>query len=196
VPDLILASGSTWRQQMLAGVGIRASCVPSGVDEDPGGITDPVELARTLAARKAQSVLDRHPQAWVLGADQVACDAVEREQIWGKPLDPADHLARLTQMRGRTHLLITGWVLMGRGVDHVAHCTTAMRVRADLTDKELADYVATGEGGGCAAGYMAEGRGAFLFEEINGDWYNVLGLPLFDVIGVLRGLGWRFEERP
>ena len=179
---------------MLADVGVRARTEASGVDEDYEPGPDPTEIATMLAERKAASVAGRHPSAWVLGADQVVCDSVDRTQIWGKPTDPADHLARLAGMRGRSHVLVTGWVLIGPGVRRTGHCETVLHVRADLTDAELEAYVATGEGSGCAGGYMAEGRGAFLFERIDGDWFNVLGLPILQVFGALRELGWRFEE--
>lgn len=194
MPELILASTSEWRRKMLADVGLVARGVASGVDEGHEGITDPPVLARFLARKKAAAVALRHPQAWVLGADQVVCDAVRRDRIWGKPEDPADHLERLRAMRGRAHDLVTGWCLLGPGVDREGHCETRLHVRADLGDAELAAYVATGEGSGCAGGYMAEGRGAFLFERIDGDWFNVLGLPILDVFGALRDLGWRFGE--
>lgn len=194
MPDLILASTSPWRRQMLHAAGLPARGEAPGVDEDPRGETDPVRLAVGLAGRKARAVAARWPEAWVLGADQVVCDAVARDQIWGKPRDPADHLARLRSMRGRSHVLITGWALVGPGLARDGWCETALHVRADLTDDELAAYVACGEGSGCAGGYMAEGRGAFLFDRIDGDWFNVLGLPLLDVFGALRELGWRFGE--
>ena len=179
---------------MLAAVGVRARAVASGVTEELRDEVDPVRLARRLALAKAKAVQGRHPEAWVLGADQVACDAQDRCEIWGKPLDPADHLARLQRMRGRTHVLITGWSLLTPSTEISGFAETRMVVRADLGDAELSAYVQTGEGSGCAAGYMAEGRGAFLFERMDGDWYNILGLPVLDVMGALRGLGWRFDE--
>jgi septum formation protein len=193
-PELILASTSVWRRQMLAAVGVRARAVAPGVREDLTVDGNPVKLACALASAKAKAVQRRHPNAWVLGADQVACDALDRSEIWGKPLDPTDHLARLMAMRGQTHLLITGWTLLTPDGASADSCETRLTVRGDLTDDELRAYVATGEGSGCAAGYMAEGRGAFLFERIDGDWHNVLGLPVLDVMSVLRELGWRFDE--
>lgn len=196
MPELILASTSSWRRQMLADAGVFARGVASGVDEDHRGVTDPVVLSTMLAERKAAAVADRFPDAWVLGADQVVCDGRDRTRIWGKPKDPRDHLESLRSMRGRSHFLVTGWVLLGPGLRRVGHCETELYVRADLTDAELEAYVATGEGSGCAGGYTAEGKGAFLFERIDGDWFNVLGLPLLDVMGALRELGWRFTGEP
>ena len=193
MPELILASTSPFRQRMLRDAGLQVRAVAPGVDEDPRGETDPVALVRALAVRKARAVSTRFPEAWVLGADQVAYDPGAGRLPVGKPADPAAHLAGLAAMRGRSHVLVTGFALLGPGIDHVDHDETIMHVRADLDDAELQAYVATGEGSGCAAGYAAEGRGAFLFARIEGDFFNVLGLPLLRVLDVLRAHGWRFS---
>jgi len=99
-------------------------------------------------------------------------------------------------MRGCWHDLVTGWALLGPGVRHISCHTTRLRVREDLGDDELVAYVATGEGSGCAGGYAIEGHGVWLFDRIEGDWFNILGLPLLDVLDVLRGHGWRYGGMP
>ena len=193
--ELILASGSQWRRQLLQSVGIQCRAEASGVEEDHGASADPTALATLLSEQKAEAVAARYPEAWVLGADQVAYDPEAPEGHFGKPRNPVDHLARLKAMRGRPHVLVTGWTLLGPGLRRQGSVRTTLHVRADLEDAELQAYVASGEGSGCAAGYMAEGRGAFLFERIDGDWFNVLGLPLHDIWSVLRAEGWRFGPR-
>ncbi len=193
---LVLASTSPTRRKILASAGIVAEAISPGVDEDPRGIEDPVALAGALALRKALAI-DPRPGTWVLGSDQVAYDPAHRSDNWGKPKSPLDHLERLKACRGRVHDLATGWALVGpdgaalMGVER-AH----MHVRADLTDEELRAYVGSGEGANCAGGYAVEGLGGFLFEKIDGDWYTVLGLPLFPIVGALRQVGWRFGSRP
>jgi septum formation protein len=191
MPELILASTSPWRQRMLRDAGIHARAEPSGVDESAVDADSPESLVRELAVRKARAVHRRFADALVIGADQVSFDP-DVGVPWGKPPDAEQHLARLRSMRGRTHVLVTGWAILGPSVQHVAHTETRMTMRADLTDAELEAYVATGEGSGCAGGYAAEGHGAFLFSRVEGDWFNVLGLPLFEVLGVLRDHGWRY----
>lgn len=186
--DLVLASTSPWRLKMLVDAGLLVRGVAPGVDERSDE-PDPVRRAEALALRKARAVAAREPGAWVIGADQVVFDGVE---IFGKPADDADHLARLRGMRGRAHALITGVALLTPGGERLLHERTAMHVRADLTEDELRAYVACGEGSGCAGGYAAEARGAFLFERVEGDFFNVIGLPLLRVFGALRELGWRF----
>ena len=193
--ELILASGSKWRLQLLRSVGIACQAQPSGVEEDHGAQDDPVALARTLAHLKASAVAAQNPHAWVLGADQVAFDPRFPAAHFGKPRDAQDHLERLKQMRGHSHTLVTGWALHAPGWTRQGSVETTLHVRADLLDEELERYVASGEGTGCAAGYMAEGQGAFLFERIDGDWFNVLGLPLYEIWSVLRQEGWRFGRQ-
>lgn len=192
MPELILASTSPWRRRMLEAAGIEIRGEAPGVDESLVTEDDPIALARELAVRKARAVARRFPEAWVIGADQVAAALDGDRSPFGKPTDPADHLARLRSMRGGRHVLVTGYAILGPGVAHVGHCETVMHVRADLEDRELEAYVASGEGAGCAGGYAAEGQGGFLFSRIEGDWFNVLGLPLLEVLTVLRAHGWRY----
>lgn len=190
--SLILASTSPTRRKLLEGAGVRLQVEDPRVDEHITTPDGPEGLASALARRKARAVALHHPGAWVLGADQVVH---QRGEIFGKPRSRDDHLARLKSMRGQTHDLITAWVLLGPG--DLAHGTsiTRMKVRADLEDHELAHYVSTGEGTFCAGGYAAEGKGSFLFERVEGDWFNVLGLPLLDVLTALRARGWRLDAR-
>jgi len=173
---------------MLRDSGLDVEAEAPGVDEISDD-ADPVARAQALAARKAGAVRARRPDAVVIGADQVVTDGTE---IWGKPVDRADHVRRLSSMRGHHHDLVTGWAIVGPGIERSGHQRTRLWARADVTDDEIARYVDTGEGTGCAGGYAIEGRGVFLFERIEGDWFNIIGLPLLPVLGALRGLGWRF----
>jgi septum formation protein len=192
VPALVLASTSPIRAKILRDAGFTVEIVAPEVSEDPGQTVDPAALAEELALRKARAVAARRPDAWVIGADQVAHDPDVPGVSWGKPKDEDDHLARLGAMRGRRHELCAGWALIGpdgpaqSGVERVS-----LWGRADLEDRELAAYVRGGEGRWCAGGYAIEGQGAFLFDRIAGDWTTILGLPLFAVIGALRARGWR-----
>ena len=186
---LTLASASPWRRDMLLAAGLEVEAVASGVDERAVQADHPVDLAIELASAKASAVASRQG-GWVLGADQVVWDGVE---VFGKPTDPTDHLRRLQAMRGGTHELITAWCLVTPDGDRrIGVERTRLTVRADLSDAELQAYVDTGEGSGCAGGYAIEGHGAWLFESVDGDWFNIVGLPLFAVLTALRDLGWRY----
>ena len=192
MPQLILASTSRWRRQVLEDVGLPFHSEAPGVDERAFDAPGPVELASLLARKKAEAVAARHPDAVVLGADQVVWDGHE---VFGKPEDAADHRRRLLAMRGRSHDLVTAVCMVGPDLDAAFVERTTMHVRGDLTEAEIAAYVATGEGSGCAGGYAVEAHGMFLFERIEGDWHNVIGLPVARVLDVLRAQGWRYGQR-
>ena len=185
---IVLASSSPWRKQMLVDAGVECEAVASGLDERRFAADRPEELALLLAREKAKLVLQGHPDALVIGADQVAFN---EEGSFGKPRDPQDHLERLMSLRGRTHWLTTGVVMIGGGIDKEIVVTTGIEFREDLTQAELQAYVDSGEGAGCAGGYQIEGRGAWLIQKVDGDWFNVVGLPVLDVVTELRSLGWR-----
>jgi septum formation protein len=186
---LVLASASTWRLGLLTAAGIPARAVPAPIDEQAIQRADPVALAQARAMAKALAVAALCPGSWVVGADQVV--HLDGASI-GKPRDPADWLGRLRALRGRTHALTTAVALVAPdgGVEAFEE-HSAVRFRADLSDEDLLAYVSFGEAAGCAGGYMVEGRGAWLVEAVGGDWSNVVGLPVFSLIGRLRARGWR-----
>jgi septum formation protein len=163
--------------------------VPSEVDEKLCGESDPVAHARVLARWKAESVSRKHPSSIVLGCDQVMWNG---EQIHGKPKDAEAHFNVLKSLRGQEHWLHTAYCLCSPAGLEEQVVTTRLRVRQDLSDDEIQAYVDTKEGRYCAGGYAIEGHGAWLFSEVEGDWTNIIGLPLFEVIGSLRRLGWKY----
>jgi septum formation protein len=186
--ELVLASTSRWRRDLLSAAGLTVRAVDPGVDEASIVGEDPVETARLRAAEKARRVAEKYPDAVVIGADQVI--HIDGERL-GKPKSASDHVAQLRRLRGRIHQLTTAVALAdGDGIE-VFHVDTEVRFRADLTDDEIAAYVASGEARGCAGGYMVERRGAWLVESLNGDWSNVVGLPVLHLIARLRARGFR-----
>lgn len=181
----------------MEAAGISVEAVPARVDEraleDSLGTEQPEQVAMALAMAKTDDVSRRHPDAVVLGADQVLWDGRE---VFGKPEDPEDHMVRLLSMRGRRHDLITGWSLRMPDFGlRVGMRVTSLQVRADLQDDEILAYVESGEGSECAGGYAIEGHGLWLFEAIEGDWHNIIGLPVIDILSALRGAGWRYGRR-
>ncbi len=201
MPESILASTSPYRRKILEDAGLRVRAVGSGVDETPpDSLSEVAEVVRYLALAKASSVAKRYPGTRVIGADQLGAFPERPGEWFGKPASADAHFDMLARLRGRVHALYTGLAILETDAAgdevfrHVSHHVTQMHVRADLTDSELRAYVDTAEGRGCAAGYAAEGRGAFLFSAIDGDFFNVLGLPLLAVLRVLRERGWRFED--
>ncbi|HCH64239.1 MAG TPA: hypothetical protein DFR83_15655 [Deltaproteobacteria bacterium] len=165
--------------------------VASGVNESEITGDSPRDVARNRAGAKALAVARQFPDALVIGADQVV--HLDDEPI-GKPRSAADWMQRLRAFRGRTHLLTTAVALVGGGVpeEHFS-VDSRVRFRADVSDEELAAYIAHGEAQGCAGGYMVEQRGVWLIEAIDGDWTNVVGMPIFHLVGRLRCRGFRLH---
>ncbi len=193
--EVVLASGSRWRQELLSRSGLRCRAVAPEVDEAAILAEDPRRTAMARARAKAAEVAGRAPGALVIGADQVLwAEGASAGEAIGKPRDPAEHLRRLKSLRGRRHELCTAvrieapaWLGGAEEFDVL----TGVRLRADLSDEELMAYIGWGEASGCAGGYMVEGRGAWLVEGLEGDFQNVVGLPVFALIGRLRARGFR-----
>lgn len=186
--QLVLASGSPWRRALLRDTGIVCEALEARIDEAQIWDPNPVSLARERALAKARSLVELRPDALIIGADQVAHQG---DEIFGKPVDSKDHFARLCSMRGRVHTLVSAVALVQGPQERCFHESVQLRMRADVSDAELAAYVAMGEGAGCAAGYQAEHLGAQLISEVQGDWFTVIGLPIYRLIDALRALGWR-----
>lgn len=189
---LILASRSAARRTMLEQAGVAFACEDAGVDEDAIkhalGDADPAGLAVELARAKALSVSRRDPEAWVLGADQTL--AFDGGLVSKAPSLEAAR-ARLMAMRGRSHQLHSGAALAHKGdVVWSGVDTATMRVR-EVSDAFLDGYLAA-EGEAllaCVGSYRLEGLGAQLFEAMEGDYFTVLGLPLWPVLTELRRAG-------
>ncbi|WP_409019560.1 Maf family protein [Brevundimonas vesicularis] len=187
---LILASKSAARRALLTGAGVPFTVQVADVDEDalktPG--VDPASLAEDLARAKALAVSAQRPEALVLGADQtLAFDG----GLVSKAPDLEAARARLVAMRGRSHQLHSGAALalggqiLWSGVD-----TVQMRMR-DYSNAFLDAYLAA-EGSellACVGSYRLEGMGSQLFAEVEGDYFTVLGLPLWPVLDQLRKAG-------
>jgi septum formation protein len=193
---LILASGSRFRKRMLENAGLVFEVIPASVDEPRvrQAMTEakldisPGEIALKLAALKALDVSAKHPAALVIGSDQVlAFDG----EIFGKPSDLAAARRQLGSLAGRQHRLPTGVVLAQNGKviwEHLGVATLTMR---PLSEAFLDAYLSA-EGHvltETVGGYQLEGRGAQLFERIEGDYFTIIGLPLLPLLGELRRRG-------
>lgn len=189
---LILASKSAARQTMLTNAGVSFSVRVADVNEDAVKAThDPADaagLAVDLARVKALAVSRHDPDAWVLGADQTLAF---QGGLVSKAGSLAEARGRLTAMRGRLHHLHSGAALARNGQIVWSGVDTAtMRVR-DFSDAFLDAYLAA-EGEGllaCVGSYRLEGMGSQLFETVDGDYFTVLGLPLWPVLAELRRAG-------
>jgi len=189
---LILASRSAARRAMLTDAGVTFGLEDAGVDEDAikvamkGAGAD--ELAVELACAKALAVSRRDPDVWVLGADQtLAFDSGLISKA--KSLDEAK--ARLKSMRGKSHQLHSGAAIATKGQVVWSGVDTVQMKMRDFSDAFLDAYLAA-EGNellACVGSYRLEGLGSQLFEAVEGDYFTVLGLPLWPVLAELRRAG-------
>ncbi len=169
---LILASGSPRRAEILTMLGYNFEIIPADCDESTGDLTADKAVA-ILAERKAQSVAESHPDCTVLGSDTlVTVDGA----VLGKPTDAEDAARMLRLLSGRTHTVYTG-VSVITGDLVTTECVGAKVTFRELSDGEIADYIATGEPMDKAGAYGIQGRGAMLIEGIEGDFFCVMGLP-------------------
>ena len=188
---LILASASPRRRELLAQAGFTFQVHPAQIPEDPRPNEDPIAYVARLAREKAQTVfaqLAARPEVAsdlaVLGADTtVTLD----DQILGKPSDPADAARILRLLSGRTHRVITGVAVVTAAHTEVASESTAVRFLT-LSEEEIAAYIATGEPMDKAGAYAIQGRAARWIPRIEGDYFNVVGLPISLVSSLLESL--------
>ena len=191
---LILASASPRRRELLTQAGFSFQVHPADIPEDPFEGEDPLDYVIRLAREKALAVFrelgtrggtDRESQLVVLGADTtVTFDG----HILAKPEDAADAARMLRLLSGRTHRVITGVAVATAGGVEVAAESTEVRF-LELSNSEIAEYVATGEPMDKAGAYAIQGRAARWIPSIEGCYFNVVGLPLALVSTMLRSTG-------
>jgi len=172
---LILASSSPQRRDILASLGCDFEIVATDVVEEEHG--PPGDVARGNALRKAQAglaVAGLGDDVVVLGVDTVV--AID-DRIWGKPADADAAAATLRRLAGRTHEVVSGFAVIDGDGARTGEAVTEVRFRA-LDEATIAWYVASGEWRGRAGGYAIQSRGGALVERINGDYLNVVGLPV------------------
>jgi len=195
VPDqrLVLASASPRRLDLLSQIALGPDAVdPAGIDETPLEREQPARHALRLAEAKARAVALRHPGAFVLGADTVvACG----RRILPKTVDRAAAQGCLMLLSGRRHRVHGGIALAlpdGRLVSRRVE-TAVIFKRLDAA--EIEDYLASGEWQGKAGGYAIQGLAARYIRAISGSYSNVVGLPLFETVGLLAGQGFARARR-
>ena len=182
--EIILASQSPRRKELLERMGIRSFTVmDSGVDEHEEELLPPEELVCRLSERKAEAVARRAPA----GAVVIAADTVVSLDgaILGKPADKLEAFRMLSTLSGVRHQVYTGVTVMRDGEKQVEHETTDVTFR-ELSEEEIEHYLATGEPMDKAGAYGIQGYGALLVERIEGDYYNVMGLPVCRLGQMLR----------
>lgn len=192
-PRIILASGSTARKTMLENCGLKFETIPADIDEEQfqREITDPAKLAEKLAQEKALHVARQHPDALVIGSDQILeCEG----KILSKSKTKEEAIEKLKFLSGKTHILISAVSLAKQlpsesspqilfsNSDCVKLTMRPWNEEFMRTYTDKAGDILTQ----CVGGYAIESHGAWLFEKIEGDTFTILGMPLIPLLNELR----------
>jgi len=171
---IILASGSPRRRELLKSLGIEFEVYKPDVDEHALDDESPSELCARLSSLKAEAGAEKFPDSLIIAADTIV---VIDSMILGKPKDRHDAFRMLKRLQGRQHEVITGiTVCMKKSfITRTEHTRVKFR---SLSDDEIRAYVSTGECDDKAGAYAVQGYGSLLVERIDGDYFNVVGLPL------------------
>ncbi len=180
---LVLASASPRRQELLRNAGISFVVQAADIDETPLADENAEQCARRLAREKALAVARLRPQDRVLGADTIV---VVDGAILGKPRNGADAARMLRMLSGRTHEVITGVCIVEAGCEAKVASETTRVTMNELSDEEIREYVATGEPMDKAGAYAIQGMASRWIPRIEGDYSNVVGLPVALVYRMLR----------
>jgi septum formation protein len=196
---LVLASASPRRQELLRAAGIEFIVQPSNVDETLRAGEAPREFAERLAREKASTVWKVRPQDIILGADTIV---VIDDSILGKPLDQNDAIRMLRTLSGREHRVITGVAVVSaqhpvssenvQPLIRIA-CEITTVTMSEISDADIHNYVKTGEPMDKAGAYAIQGIASRWIPQIEGDYSNVVGLPIALVYRMLKELQGTFE---
>lgn len=187
---IILASGSAIRAQLLRSAGLEVEAIPPRIDEQTvkdaliSEGASPRDIADTLAEMKARKVSDKHPDALVLGCDQVLAYG---QNVFGKPETPEDAAAQLKELRGNRHMLLSAAVIYEAGEPIWRHVGQARLQMRDFSDAYLDAYLERNWHSirDSVGGYKLEEEGVRLFARIAGDYFTILGLPMIELLAYL-----------
>lgn len=185
--SVILASGSPRRRELLEMLKVKdMKIIPAQGEEIAPDGAGPAELVQALALEKAREVAGKCDEGDVI----IAADTIvwARGKALGKPQSRAEAISMLKGLSDTEHEVYTGIALISRGTEHCESERTKVRFRA-LSDAEIEDYVDTGEPMDKAGAYGAQGMGALFVKGIEGDFFNVMGLPLCRLGQMLRAQG-------
>jgi septum formation protein len=173
---IILASASPRRKELLEKIGLKFEVEPSNYAEDMHSRLSPDKLARAISLEKARAVARKHKNAIVIAADTFI---VFRGKIMGKPNTEAEARKMLMALRGKSHSVITGFTILDTEENKVLtkSVETVIHIKK-LTPEEIDGYVKSKEPLDKAGAYAIQGLGSVIVERIEGDYFNVMGLPL------------------
>ncbi len=184
---IILASASPRRKELLEKIGLKFEVHPSNHQEDTNSCLKPHELAKSISRQKALAVASHHENAIIIAADTFI---VFRGKIMGKPHTEAEARQMLAKLSGKSHSVITGFTIMDTDENKILSKSVETSVcLKKLTTEEIDAYVKSKEPLDKAGAYAIQGLGAVIIEKIEGDYFNVIGLPLCDLTESLKEFG-------
>ncbi len=185
--SIILASKSPRRKELLGKIGISFDTDPSDYQEEKDLDLNPREFAKYLSLQKAKNVAIRHKDSIIIAADTFV---VFEEKILGKPSSEEEARIMLSKMSGKSHSVITGFTIIDTETNKVASKSVETKIYfKNLSPEEINSYVASKEPMDKAGSYAIQGLGGILIEKIEGDYCNVVGLPLTALIEELKNFG-------
>ena len=194
MPTLVLASASPRRRELLARAGLAADVeLPAEIDETALKSEQPGALAQRLALAKAREISRQRSESYVLGADTVV--GVGR-RILSKPEDSVAAVRCLALLSGRRHRVYTGVCVVAPGAEPKSRLVTSTVAFKRLSEADVRWYLDSGEWQGKAGGYAIQGRAARFVRALSGSYTNVVGLPIFETIALLEGLGFPVRANP
>lgn len=179
---IILASSSPRRQELLKTSGIEFKVCAAAGEENLDPSLPPAEAAIEVARQKAREVALKHPKGCVIGADTIV---LLDHTILGKPKDEAEAAAMLKQLSGREHTVYTGVCIINNGEENTFAEATKVEFYP-LSEKDITEYVESGEPMDKAGAYGIQGLGCLLIKRIEGDFFNVMGFPVARVVRAIR----------
>jgi septum formation protein len=191
--EIILASASPRRQQLLNQIGVKFQVVPSTIDEIMDNSMEPSQVAMSLASQKCEDVVSRIDRdCIVIAADTIV---IRGNRMLGKPESEEDAFEMLKSLNGQWHEVITGICLHRTCDGRVIRSYESTKVKmAERTDDFLRSYINTREPFDKAGAYGIQGYGSLIVEKIDGCYFNVMGLPVYKLSLVLNELGYRLLE--
>ncbi|HEY5586568.1 MAG TPA: Maf family protein [Ruminiclostridium sp.] len=192
VKDIILASASPRRQQLLKQIGIKFTVIPSQLDEVMNTALEPCQVAISLARQKCMDVVSQiDSEGIVIAADTIV---VKENKLLGKPKNDQEAFDMLKYLNGEWHEVLTGLCLF-RTSDKKSICDyEATRVKiANNSDEFIKAYIGTKEPFDKAGAYGIQGYGSLIVEKIEGCYFNVMGLPIFKLSCMLKQLGYKID---
>lgn len=174
--SIILASGSPRRSMLLKQLGLKFAVDPSNIEEKIDCKLPPHDLARSLSLQKAEKIATKYTNAIVIASDTFI---VINGEILGKANTRKEAQKMLEKINGKSHLVITGFTIIDTDTKRIVSGSAATKVFIKkLTEEQINNYIDSGEPLGKAGAYAIQGIGAIIVEKIEGDYFNVVGLPL------------------